>query len=245
MSEVQNETNNATQTNVATVTTPNKRVFTRTEKTALPSRRTGGMGSSSPRTEGGPQGPRSEGGRRSFGGNSRNSSGPSRPGGRDGGMNRRRNSKPEGDVQELEAKVIEVRRVTRVVKGGKRMRFSALVVVGDREGKVGYGLKKGLDFQDAVAKATKSANQSLIKVNLDEHKSLSFVTDTKYKSCNIFLKTAASGTGLIAGGFIRPVLELAGVENIYSKINRSRNKIVGVQTVIKALERYSKITTNK
>ena len=241
MSEVQNETNIVATTNVATVTTPNKRVFTRTEKTALTNRRPafGGQGGA-PRSEGGPRGPRAEGGRGSFGGNSRNGAPGGRPGGRDGARGgRNRNAKPDSDVQELEAKVIEVRRVTRVVKGGKRMRFSALVVVGDREGKVGYGLRKGLDFQDAVAKATKAANGSLIKVKFDDHKSLPFVTDTKYKSCNIFLKTAESGTGLIAGGFIRPVLELAGIENIYSKINRSRNKIVGVQTVIKALERYA------
>jgi small subunit ribosomal protein S5 len=241
MSEVQNETNNQATPNVATVTTATKRVFTRTEKSAIPARRTfgaPGQGRGEGRTEGGAPG---QGGRRTFGGNARSAGGPSRPGSRDGARGPRgRNGKPESDVVELESKIIEVRRVTRVVKGGKRMRFSALVVVGDREGKVGYGLKKGLDFQDAVAKATKSANQSLIKVKLDDHKSLAFVTDTKYKSCEIFLKTASSGTGLIAGGFIRPVLELAGVENIYSKINRSRNKIVGVQTVIKALEKYSK-----
>ncbi len=142
---------------------------------------------------------------------------------------------PEG----YEAKVILIRRVTRVVKGGKRMRFSALVVVGDRQGKIGYGLKKGADFQDSVAKATKSAQNSMLKVNLDENKSISFPSDTKHKSSEIFLKPARTGTGLIAGGFIRPVLELAGVENIYSKINRSRNKIVGVQCVLKALKKYS------
>jgi small subunit ribosomal protein S5 len=151
----------------------------------------------------------------------------------------RKNPKGGSDVQELESKVIEVRRVTRVVKGGKRMRFSALVVVGDRQGKVGYGLKKGQDFQDAVAKATKQANGKLIKVSLDANKSLAFTSNTKHKSSEIFLKTASHGVGLIAGGFIRPVLELAGVENIYSKINRSRNKIAGVQCVIAALSKYT------
>jgi small subunit ribosomal protein S5 len=151
----------------------------------------------------------------------------------------RKNPKGGSDVQELESKVIEVRRVTRVVKGGKRMRFSALVVVGDRQGKVGYGLKKGQDFQDAVAKATKQANGKLIKVSLDANKSLAFTSNTKHKSSEIFLKTASHGVGLIAGGFIRPVLELAGIENIYSKINRSRNKIAGVQCVIAALSKYT------
>jgi small subunit ribosomal protein S5 len=151
----------------------------------------------------------------------------------------RKNPKGGSDVQELESKVIEVRRVTRVVKGGKRMRFSALVVVGDRLGKVGFGLKKGADFQDAVAKATKQANGKLIKVSLDANKSLAFTSNTKHKSSEIFLKTASHGVGLIAGGFIRPVLELAGIENIYSKINRSRNKIAGVQCVIAALSKYT------
>jgi small subunit ribosomal protein S5 len=151
----------------------------------------------------------------------------------------RKNPKGGTDVQELESKVIEVRRVTRVVKGGKRMRFSALVVVGDRNGKVGFGLKKGADFQDSVAKATKQANGKLIKVSLDANKSLAFTSNTKHKSSEIFLKTASHGVGLIAGGFIRPVLELAGIENIYSKINRSRNKIAGVQCVIAALSKYT------
>ncbi len=157
--------------------------------------------------------------------------------GRPGGRNDRRQKEKEEPL--YESKVIEVRRVTRVVKGGKRMRFSALVVVGDRNGKVGFGLKKGLDFADAVAKATKKATNSVIKVSLDKNKSISFTSNTKHKSAEIFLKPATHGTGLIAGGFVRPVLELAGVENVYSKINRTRNKIPGVQCVIKALQKYS------
>jgi small subunit ribosomal protein S5 len=165
---------------------------------------------------------------------SRNDRGATRPGGR----NDRRQQK-EKEEPLYESKVIEVRRVTRVVKGGKRMRFSALVVVGDRNGKVGFGLKKGLDFADAVAKATKKATGSVIKVSLDKNKSISFTSNTKHKSAEIFLKPATHGTGLIAGGFVRPVLELAGVENVYSKINRTRNKIPGVQCVIKALQKYS------
>lgn len=197
-----------------------------------------GTGENRPQREGGFR-PRTEGGA--------TPNGASRParagfGNRAGSPNNRRNDRRGSktqDTQELESKVIEVRRVTRVVKGGKRMRFSALVVVGDREGKVGFGLKKGQDFQDAVAKATKQANAKLIKVSMDTNKSLSFVSNTKHKSCEIFLKPASHGTGLIAGGFIRPVLELAGVQNIYSKINRSRNKIAGIQCVMEALKKYS------
>jgi small subunit ribosomal protein S5 len=118
------------------------------------------------------------------------------------------------------------------------MRFSALVVVGDKKGKVGFGIKKGLDFQDAVAKATKKAKENMIKVKLNDQHSLDFPSKTKFKAVEILLKPATQGTGVIAGGFVRPVLELAGVNNIYSKIFRSRNKFSGVQAVFKALETY-------
>jgi small subunit ribosomal protein S5 len=146
----------------------------------------------------------------------------------------------EAEVQQLDNKVIDVRRVTRVVKGGKRMRFSALVVVGDRNGKVGFAIKKGLDYQDAVAKATKKATSNLIKVELNSDFSLKNIVQMKYKACEIYLKPAKQGTGLIAGGYVRPVLELAGVQNVYSKVIRSRNKIAGVQAVFEALKDYKK-----
>jgi small subunit ribosomal protein S5 len=146
----------------------------------------------------------------------------------------------DGEDSNLESKVILVRRVTRVVKGGKRMRFSALVVVGDKEGKVGFGLRKGLDYQDAVAKATRKAKNSLIDVSLNTDFSVDFASYTKHESCELYIKPARIGTGIIAGGFLRPVLELAGIKNIYSKITRSRNKIAGTQAAFAALKKYSK-----
>lgn len=139
----------------------------------------------------------------------------------------------------FESKVIVVRRVTRVTKGGKKMRFSALVVAGDKKGRVGYAIRKGVDFQAAVSKATKKAQQSLIKIDLTEDGTIKFPSQTKFKAAEIFLKPAKPGTGLIAGGYLRPVLELAGVQNIYSKIIGGRNKISGVQATLKALEKYS------
>lgn len=154
-------------------------------------------------------------------------------------------SKRGEEEADFESKVIEVRRVTRVVKGGKRMRFSALVVVGDKKGRIGIGLKKGADYQDSVAKATRKAKNSLISVDINDAGTLGFTSYTKHKSCEIFLKPARSGTGLIAGGFVRPVLELAGVRNVYSKITRSRNKIAGTQAVFHALEKYTKKFNNK
>ncbi len=155
--------------------------------------------------------------------------------------NSRKNSADNGP--EIQSKVIQVRRVTRVVKGGKRMRFSALVVVGDGEGSIGYAIKKGLDFQDSVNKATTKAKQTMFKVSINEDGSVQFPSLTKYKSSIVYLKPAKAGTGLIAGGFVRPVIELAGIKNLYSKIVGSRNKIAGTQSVIEALKKY-KLNTN-
>jgi|GEM_PF-161123 len=142
-------------------------------------------------------------------------------------------------VSEFDTNIIEVKRVTRVTKGGKKMRFSALVVVGDKNGRAGFAIKKGNDFQDAVAKATRKAKKSLIQVHINQNHSLSFPVYHKYKSVELMLKPADSGTGLIAGGFVRNVLELVGVQNIYSKIVRSRNKFTGVRTVFEALKTHA------
>jgi small subunit ribosomal protein S5 len=156
-----------------------------------------------------------------------------------GGRDARRGKRQEEDSN-LENKVLQVKRVTKVVKGGKNTRFSALVVVGDKAGKIGYALRKGLDYQDAVNKAVKKAKENLININISDVHSLAFPIHCKYNAATIFLKPAQSGTGLIAGGFLRPVLELAGIQNIYSKIIGSNNKIVGIQAVFKALESYEK-----
>lgn len=159
---------------------------------------------------------------------------------RKGGRNRNsklaKKAKPK--EEDIASQVISVRRVTRVAKGGKRMRFSALVVVGDKKGRVGYAISKGLDYQDSVAKAIKKAKSNLIKIKLDDSNSLEFASNTKVKACRIVLKNAKSGTGLISGGYVRPMLELAGVENIYSKILGSRNKVAGTQALFEALKKY-------
>jgi small subunit ribosomal protein S5 len=160
--------------------------------------------------------------------------------GRGGRTNRdSRHSTIRNEEVPLQNAIITVKRVTRVVKGGKRMRFAAMVVVGDKAGRVGFGLKKGLDYQDAVNKAIKQAEKRLVKIALNENRSVSFPVFLKFKSVKIFLKPAPVGTGLIAGGFLRPVLELAGIENVYSKLIGSRDKIAGVQAAFKVLAKYS------
>ena len=225
-------------------TTSNQRpTSTRSSDSSRGSR--GGRGGQDRRTSGGDRrnaGPGARGGfndRNSRGGRDSRFGGRGRNGrnNRKGGRDRRRKDE---DENKYDSQIIQVRRVTRVVKGGKRMRFSALVVVGDKKGNVGYGLKKGVDFQESVAKATKQATANMIKVKLDENGTIPFQTQVKYKSSQIMLKPADAGTGLISGGFIRPVLELAGVENVYSKVLGSTNKVTGVQAVFEALKKYNK-----
>ncbi len=142
---------------------------------------------------------------------------------------------PGGDTKkEFEQKTVEIKRVTRVVAGGKRMRFRALVVIGDKKGRVGMGLRKGADVSEAVNKAVNSAKKSMVTVKL--------VNDTipheikfKYKSSVVFLRPAMPGTGVIAGGAIRQVLDLAGVKNILSKMIGSSNKVNNVMATYLAL----------
>jgi small subunit ribosomal protein S5 len=183
-----------------------------------------------------------------FGGNAQgnNARGGDRGGNQRNGFKKkpRFDKKPRDEEQDkFEVKVLQVRRVTRVVKGGKRMRFSALVVVGDKQGQVGYGLEKGLDYQESVMKATRKAKESIISIKISDAGSISYPAISQFKSSKIMLKPALVGTGLISGGFVRPVLELVGIKNIYSKIIGTNNKITGVKSVFKALEHYS-ITKN-
>ncbi|GAB4144598.1 MAG: 30S ribosomal protein S5 [Patescibacteria group bacterium] len=174
----------------------------------------------------------------------------SRPGGKDsrfGGKpkfgNKRRPNEPQND--DFSSKVVQVRRVTRVVKGGKRMRFSALVVVGDKNGRFGVGLKKGNDYADAVNKATAQAKKNIHHFTLTDQESIPFTVNVKFKAARILLKPAKSGTGLIAGGPIRSILELAGIKNIYSKIIGSNNKISNIVAVEKALTKLGKEAPKK
>jgi small subunit ribosomal protein S5 len=136
--------------------------------------------------------------------------------------------------REFEQKTVEIKRVTRVVAGGKRMRFRALVVIGDKKGKVGIGLRKGADVSEAVNKAVNAAKKTMVAVRL--------VNDTipheikfKYKSSVVFLKPAMPGTGVIAGGAIRSVLDLVGVKNVLSKMLGSSNKVNNVMATYLAL----------
>ena len=138
--------------------------------------------------------------------------------------------------REFDQKVVEIKRVTRVVAGGKRMRFRALVVIGDRKGKVGMGLRKGVDVAEAVNKAVNAAKKNMVTVPL-VNETIPHQVKLKYASSRIILIPARPGTGIIAGGALRSVLDLAGVKNILSKMLGSSNKVNNVKAVFEAFKK--------
>ncbi len=150
----------------------------------------------------------------------------------------------EGARRDFDQKVIEIKRVTRVVAGGKRMRFRALVVIGDRRGKVGMGLRKGTDVSEAVNKAVNAAKKSMVVVPL-QNDTIPHKVHMKYKSSRILLLPAAPGTGIIAGGALRGVLELAGVKNILSKMQGSSNKVNNVKALFTAFGKMKSVAEIK
>ena len=133
---------------------------------------------------------------------------------------------------ELEEKVVTIKRVTKVVKGGRNMRFTALVVVGDRNGHVGVGLGKATEIPEAIRKGKEDATKKLVTVAIDKNGSITHDYIGKYGSAQVLMRKAPEGTGIIAGGPARAVVELAGIRNIRAKSQGSNNKQnVGLATV--------------
>lgn len=125
---------------------------------------------------------------------------------------------------ELEDNVVTIKRVTKVVKGGRNMRFTALVVVGDKNGHVGVGLGKATEIPEAIRKGKEDATKKLVEVPIDENGSVPHDFIGKFGSASVLIKKAPEGTGIIAGGPARAVLELAGYKNIRTKSLGSNNK---------------------
>jgi small subunit ribosomal protein S5 len=136
--------------------------------------------------------------------------------------------------EDFEEAIVKIGRVTKVVKGGRRFRFTALVVVGDKNGTVGFGTGKAKEVPDAIKKALDDAFKSLVKVSINGT-TIAHDIEYKYNSSKILLKPASEGTGLIAGGAARPVLELAGVKDIIAKSLGSNNPNNLVQATVEAL----------
>lgn len=149
----------------------------------------------------------------------------------------RRDRRPEIQPEEkqFDERTLHIDRVARVVKGGRRFRFRALVVVGDKKGRVGIGTAKGADVTAAVTKATEVAKKNFVKVSLYKG-TLPHEIEYKVSGAHILLKPASAGTGLIAGGVVRTILEVAGVKNALSKSLGSSNKTNTAYATIAALD---------
>ena len=139
------------------------------------------------------------------------------------------------EKDEFDKKLISVRRVTKVVAGGRNMRLSALVVVGDKKGRVGMGLSKAIETPSAIEKATKAAKKALVNVPVING-TIPHEIIGKFAKTQVILIPAKSGSGLIAGGAARPVLELAGYRDVTAKIHGSTDKINVVRATLNALK---------
>jgi len=147
---------------------------------------------------------------------------------------RRRGAPLVKEEKQFDERIVAIDRVARVVKGGRRFRFRALVVIGDHKGKIGVGVAKGADVTAAVSKATDDAKKNLVQVVI-ENNTLPHEQQAKVSGAKILLKPANEGTGLIAGGVVRVILEVAGYQNMLSKSLGSSNKINLCYATIEAL----------
>jgi len=153
-------------------------------------------------------------------------------------------ARPQKEVKEFEEDVLQIDRVTRVVKGGRRLRFRATVIIGNRKGKVGVGVGKSEEVVGAIQKAVADAKKNLITVDLDGT-TIPHQVKHKYKSARIILIPASEGTGIIAGGPIRKVVGLAGIQNLLSKSYGSTNKISCARATTEALDSLQKTPFSK
>lgn len=146
------------------------------------------------------------------------------------------------EPKEFEDVVVSINRVSKTVKGGRRMRFAALVVVGDKKGRVGFGMGKASEVPDAIKKATEAATKSVFRVKLvDDNRTVPHSAVGKHGASSVFLAPAAPGTGVKAGGAVRSILELAGVADVLTKIIGSRTPVNVVYATLDALKQMSTV----
>jgi len=217
-------------------------------KGALGGANTSAVASSRPNFR--PRGPQ-QGGNRGSGPGGHGSRPPFRGGGRGGeqgkgGERQRRGqggSRRERVRPEFEQKVVNIRRVTRVVAGGRRFNFSVVMILGDRKGTVGVGIGKAGDTALAIDKATKDAKKNMIKIPLTKTMSIPHTVSAKYCSSVVFISPAPGG-GLVAGSSVRNVLQLAGITDVMSKIHsRSRNRLNNARVAIEALKQLKRASS--
>ena len=142
----------------------------------------------------------------------------------------------DGERQRFEDRVVRIKRVSKVVRGGRRFGFNAIVVVGDRNGRVGVSVGRAREVADAIQKGQERARRTMFDVPLTEDGSIPHYVEARFRASKVILRPAGSGTGVIAGGAVRAVLELAGVRNVLTKIIGSSNAINVVQATVEALQ---------
>lgn len=152
-------------------------------------------------------------------------------------MNRERNDQKNSEFND---KVVAIKRVSKTVKGGRTMRFSALVVVGDGKGRVGVGTGKAGEVPEAIRKGKEAAVKNVVSISIDENKSIPHDYTGRFGSAVVLMKRAPEGTGIIAGGSVRAVVELVGIQNIRTKSLGSNNK---TNVVLATLEGLTAIRT--
>ncbi|MCL2574751.1 MAG: 30S ribosomal protein S5 [Defluviitaleaceae bacterium] len=145
-------------------------------------------------------------------------------------------TKIDANALDLKDRVVTIKRVTKVVKGGRTMSFSALVVVGDGNGHVGFGLGKAQETTEAIRKGREDAKKNMIYIERDENDSLFHQVIGRFGAASVLLKPAPAGTGIIAGSSVRAVMELAGIKNVITKCIGSRNKHNVVHASVQGLK---------
>jgi small subunit ribosomal protein S5 len=153
---------------------------------------------------------------------------------------RRRDFGQKPEEKEFEQRLLDLSRVTRVTAGGKQMRFRACVAIGDKKGRVGVGIDKGPDVSMAIEKAVRQAKKNLVTV-VTVNDTIPHWVKEKYGAAQIIIRPAARGKGLVAGGVVRIIAELAGIQNITAKMLGSNNKIVNARATLNALARLKKV----
>ena len=147
----------------------------------------------------------------------------------------RRSPRKEAAPKEYEERVVAINRVSKTVKGGRRMKFSALVVIGNGKGKFGFATGKSGEVPDAIKKAVERARRNTRQIHLVKNSTIAHEVIGEFGATKVFLKPAPEGTGIIAGGPVRAILELSGVKNVYSKVYGSRTPINAIRATYDAL----------
>ena len=161
--------------------------------------------------------------------------------------NKRENRRPRKfnrEVKEFETRVVQINRISKTVKGGRKMRFAVIMVIGDKKGRVGYGLGKANEVPEAIRKAEEAAKKNVTRINLvDGYRTIPHAITGVYGAGEVVLRPAVEGTGIVAGGVVRAILELAGATDVISKCIGSRTPINQVRATMAALTQLKTVNS--